>query len=153
MSWYSPERTHVPLARVARPFKLALLEQSLALSEIVRRAASAALESKPCAETDEHQPGQPGHDLANASPQPAATQPADDVPVCDEPGEQHDLEGGDHQKEPDRRVARNRELRHNGDEECPGLGVEQIAEQALAQGAPVIELRNSRSTNLGRLLR
>src|SRR5260370_550874 len=33
MSSYSPEPTHVPLARVARPFKLALLEQSLALSE------------------------------------------------------------------------------------------------------------------------
>src|SRR6267143_3234597 len=121
MSSYWPARLQVPLTRVARPFKLALLEQSLALFEIVRRGRSAALEHQPGTEADQHQPRQPGHDPADAIPQPAATQPADNVAVCDQPGEEHELEDGDHEQKSRRWVARNRELRHHGDEKRPRL--------------------------------
>src|SRR5713226_2861003 len=118
MSSYSPERFQELFSRVARPFKPALLERSLALLGIVRLPASPSLESE-------------------AGAKPAAAQPADDVPVSDQPGEQHHLEGRDHEDEPDRGVARDDELRHHGDEEGPGLRIQQVAEKTLAPGASI----------------
>src|SRR4029077_6370135 len=132
MSSYSPERFQEPFGPGARPFKLALLERSLALSRIVRRGWLAALESEPCAETDQDDSGELSHDGADARAQAAPAQPAHNVAVGDEPDEQHDLEGGDHEGQPDRRVAGKSELGHDGHEEGARLGVEEVAHQALA---------------------
>src|SRR5712692_4501622 len=137
MSSYSPERFQELFSRVARPFKPALLERSLALLGIVRLPASPSLESEPGAKPDQDDPGEPGHEMPDAGAQPAAAQPADDVPVSDQPGEQHHLEGRDHEDEPDRGVARDDELRHHGDEEGPGLRIQQVAEKTLAPGASI----------------
>src|SRR2546425_10479775 len=137
MSSYSPERFQELFARVVRPFKPALLERSLALSEIVRRRSLTALEGKPGAQADQDEPREPGHDVADACAQTAAAEPAHDVAVSDQPGQQHDLERADHQDEPDRRVARDDELRHHRDEERACLGVQQVAEQTLAPGTRV----------------
>src|SRR5216684_8189835 len=131
MSSYSPERFQELFSRVARPFKPALLERSLALLGIVRLTASPSLESEPGAKTDQDDPGEPGHEMPDARAQPAAAQPADNVSVSDQPGEQHHLEGRDHEDETDRPVARDDELRHNGDEEGPGLRIQQVAEESL----------------------
>src|SRR6267143_4727891 len=138
-SSYSPERRHMLLARLVRPFKSPLLEQSLALSRIVRPAASAALESQPRPQPDQADPCEPRHEATNPRAQPAPTEPAHDMAVRDEPGQQHDLEDGDHQDEPDSGVSREGELRHHCDEECARLRVEQVAEKALAPGASVAQ--------------
>src|SRR5467141_4314308 len=137
MSSYSPERFQELFARVARPFKPALLERSLALSEIVRRRSLTALEGQPGAQADQDDPGKPGHAVADACAQTAAAQPAHDVAIRDQPGQQHDLERADHQNEPEGGVARDDELWHHRDEERARLGVQQVAEQALAPGTPV----------------
>src|SRR5713226_725956 len=131
MSSYSPERFQELFSRVARPFKPTLLERSLALLEIVRLTASTSLESEPGAKADQDDPGEPGHEMPDAGAQPAAAQPADNAPVSDQPGEQHHLEGRDHEDEPDRGVAWDDELRHHGDEEGPGLRIQQVAEESL----------------------
>src|SRR5260370_27903883 len=139
MSSYSPERFQELFSRVARPFKPALLERSLALLEIVRLTASPSLESKPGAKADQNDPGEPGHEMPHACAQPAAAQPADNVPVSNQPGEQHHLEGRDHEDEPDRGVAWDDELRHHSDEEGAGLRIQKVAEKTLAPGVPISE--------------
>src|SRR5438132_13913495 len=100
MSSYSPERCQVSFARDARPFKLALLEQSLALFEIVRPRGSAALEGQPCAEPDQDDSGQPRHHLADPRPEAAATKTADYVAVGDEPGQERGLDCGHPRHQP-----------------------------------------------------
>src|SRR2546428_624510 len=95
MSSYSPERFQELFARVVRPFKPALLERSLALSEIVRRRSLTALEGQPGAQADQDEPREPGHDVADACAQTAAAEPAHDVAVSDQPGQQPDLELAD----------------------------------------------------------
>src|SRR5260370_20332402 len=102
-------------------------------------AASASLESKPGAKPDQGDAGEPGHDMLDAPSQPAAPQPADNVSVGDQPGEQHHLEGRDHEDEPDRGVAWDDELRYDGDEEGPGLRIQQVAEKALAPRVSISE--------------
>src|SRR6266849_5755036 len=151
MSSYSPERFQELFSRVARPFKPALLERSLALLEIVRLTASPSLESKQGAKADQDDPGEPGHEMPHACAQAAAAQPADDVPVSDQPGEQHHLEGRDHEDEPDRAVARDDELRHHGDEEGPGLRIQQVAEKTLAPGASTPSVARGTSGSAGAL--